>query len=1213
MGDTDTEHLAMDGRFILLDLLGQGGVGEVWRATEVASGRPIALKLLRDEFSNDPQLRRRFTREARAASAMKHENIGAVYDYGADLNGRLFISMEFLDGPSLAEAIDAGISARNILEFASQLLAGLAHAHARGVIHRDLKPDNIVLDGAKLPTEIGVSKLVDFGIATATFDQTNTRETMQGEVVGTPRYMSPEQAMGERELSPRSDIYNAGLILYELVSGAPPFQGAKGLDVMSRHVHDAIPTLSPRQGLEMAPGLLEVIERALEKSPNERFDSAGEMRREIGAIMAAIRVEKVYDRLPQQADELFGEITRANSVQKEDRDTVQHQPTKTPNGLLYMRGPGFLVGREDEKQRLLDLVDQSVEQGHGSIVICEGETGVGKSLLTAWLREQVIEHGWMRAESGRFVEHGQGSLWGLIEVLEHIFHTGGLSRSKARARIEDGLDTEVMASAVELDIVMDFLRPQTAGGRPGDHHDRLVPALGSVIERYIGQRPTLLVLEDIHLAGRDLLRLLGYLAHRMRSKRIPILILATTRKESIHEAPDLKKALDELTSEVNPHCHMMSLDRFDGARGRQLIKAILDCDQELVQLILDRAMGNPLHIVLLLHYLYENDHLTQRGTSWGMRDPAMARSVVPPGLSDLFEHRLLEVEEQHGSTGRLERVLQLAGLVGMQFHYHVLQQVAVQLDGQETAHRLESDLNTLVGEGFLREVHKGYDWYRFEHALVRDWLIHRVDERRRATHHRAIALAIESVFGETTHEFSFQLADHWRAAGDVAKASHWYQVAGLDALRTSPRRAQRAYQACLEMMNALLSTDGSEVLDEEVYKSAGLSTTDYLGVLSRLGDLAEGFGRFEEAEKAYRRVVRTVAKMITPPTDDGILGALGYSWLGLGEVAWQRGDFEAADWAFRKVREIAQRSEELASLDIDAVLGLARIAWHRGNYTQAEKLARVANRNASSLQRTHEEAESLWMLGETARILGHLVEAQNHYERSIAIFRREKMLHGIATNLLSMAQLARYQKLFDEARDLYIRALAHYDDLGDRRGAGRCHNGLGDVARLAEEHELADHHYGCALEIMETIGAEYDVAIVMANLGINAFDRGLLEQAESYLSASQMILRAEDFPYLLAGIDYNLALVKASKGETEAARSLVARGTDRNRNNPIADIDYAQPLERMAQLQADEGDWEAAVELWTRAGKIYEELGLDDDRKRIQTTLQEAEGEEPTS
>jgi tetratricopeptide (TPR) repeat protein len=199
-----------------------------------------------------------------------------------------------------------------------------------------------------------------------------------------------------------------------------------------------------------------------------------------------------------------------------------------------------------------------------------------------------------------------------------------------------------------------------------------------------------------------------------------------------------------------------------------------------------------------------------------------------------------------------------------------------------------------------------------------------------------------------------------------------------------------------------------------------------------------------------------------------------------------------------------------------------------------------------------------------------------------------------------MAQLARHHKAFGEAQTLYQRALSRYETLGDRRGAGQCHNGLGDIARFEERYEEARENYARALDIYEAIGAGYDIALVYTNLGLTAIALADYEAADEYLSAAGNMVTGDEYPYLLAGVEFNLALVKSLRGDDAQSEAILGDVLELAERFPIPDPDYAQPLERLGRLRAEAGDTREAVELWKKAAEIYRELELGEDLKRVQ-------------
>jgi serine/threonine-protein kinase len=270
-------------RYELLDRIGTGGAAVVHRAHDTRLDRTVALKLLRDELAADPEFVERFEREARAAARISHPNVVSVHDYGA-YGDTAFIAMEFVDGESLKERLRrvGRFDTAEALRIARGILAGLSVAHAGGLVHRDVKPQNVLLG------RDGTVKLVDFGIA-----QTAAMAglTQAGMAVGTASYMAPEQVRGAAS-GPATDVYAVGCVLYEMLTGRPPFDGTTPIEVALHHVNEA-PRLPSELVDDVPPEVETAVMRALAKDPDERFASADAMLAALGG--------KVADRAPVDA------------------------------------------------------------------------------------------------------------------------------------------------------------------------------------------------------------------------------------------------------------------------------------------------------------------------------------------------------------------------------------------------------------------------------------------------------------------------------------------------------------------------------------------------------------------------------------------------------------------------------------------------------------------------------------------------------------------------------------------------------------------------------------------------------------------------------------------------------------------------------------------------------------------------------------------------
>lgn len=286
------------GRYRVLRMLGEGGMGRVYLAEHIAIEKRIALKVLRAEYADKGDIVTRFQQEAISASRIKHPNVLDVFDFGRIENGCFYLAMEYLEGSDLADemkrrrSLDALTSVRVALE----LCRALGAAHAKGVVHRDLKPENVFLQRTDDGEQI--VKIVDFGIALlrnteqAAAESRHRRLTKTGMIFGTPEYMAPEQAAG-KHADHRADIYALGIMLYEMFTGAVPFTGETFLSVLARHLNDAPPPMSSfTPELAVSPQLQAIVFRALAKNPDERYQSMAEVAQALMATPEGASIQR---------------------------------------------------------------------------------------------------------------------------------------------------------------------------------------------------------------------------------------------------------------------------------------------------------------------------------------------------------------------------------------------------------------------------------------------------------------------------------------------------------------------------------------------------------------------------------------------------------------------------------------------------------------------------------------------------------------------------------------------------------------------------------------------------------------------------------------------------------------------------------------------------------------------------------------------------------
>ena len=281
-----TQPRLLGGRYELDGIVGRGGMAEVFRARDIRLDRIVAVKTLRDDLARDQTFQARFRREAQSAASLNHPSIVAVYDTGEDMVGPTavpYIVMEYVDGRTLRDLLreDRRLLPERAVEITDGVLHALDYSHRNGIVHRDIKPGNVML------TRAGDVKVMDFGIARAVSDAQATM-TQTAQVIGTAQYLSPEQARGER-VDARSDLYSTGCLLYELLTGRPPFTGDSPVAIAYQHVREN--PIPPSRVDREIPGWADaIVLKAMAKDPADRYQSAGEMRQDIHRALSGMPV-----------------------------------------------------------------------------------------------------------------------------------------------------------------------------------------------------------------------------------------------------------------------------------------------------------------------------------------------------------------------------------------------------------------------------------------------------------------------------------------------------------------------------------------------------------------------------------------------------------------------------------------------------------------------------------------------------------------------------------------------------------------------------------------------------------------------------------------------------------------------------------------------------------------------------------------------------------
>jgi hypothetical protein len=738
-----TPPLAAIGRYRVIRLLGEGGMGRVFEAEDEVLGRRLAIKRLK---STGDSARRRFAREARAAARLSHPNVCPIYEVGEDDEG-LFLAMELLAGEPLSRRLERGpLDPAEAVALAGGILAALSALHAAGIVHRDLKPSNVFL------TPHG-ARLVDFGLArelpgtAAEPLQSGPTLTHPDMLVGSPRYMAPEQILG-RELDGRADIFATGAVLYEALAGRPAFAGAKLVEVLSATLHDSPPPLEgPLADLDA------VVRRALAKDPADRFPSAD-------AMAEALREAVAHPRPERAADEREAFSGRAAE-------------------LAWL------------EERLASAL-----AGAGTVVFLTGERGAGKSALAAEFLRRVRARGVpVTVATGRCMEsEGPGETF-----LPFLDAFGRLLSTRARVVAVDLLRTWAPTVGIQMPAALvpdpdGSLQRRTAGAT----RERLVREAGDFFEAATRLYPLVLLLEDLQWADAASVDLLSHLARRLPRQRM--LLLATYRPSDVDArgAPLKPAALDLRAAGLASELALGPLPVADVAAWLDARFPAHRFPPDLAEVLHARTDGLPLFVRSLAELLAARGEIRREDGAFRLARPAGELDLEPS--KDFREL----VRVQLGSLSPEDReLLEAASVLGRDFASPVAAALAGRdaLAAEEGLLRLSRVHRVLerTGDEELPDGTLG-SRYRFAHGLLRLVLYEDIVVPRRAQLHRRAAELIIRHWGEDAPMLPVRVAEHFELGRDWAAAASFRSRAGDHAMRRfAAAEAEEQYACALRL------------------------------------------------------------------------------------------------------------------------------------------------------------------------------------------------------------------------------------------------------------------------------------------------------------------------------------------------------------------------------------------------------------------------------
>jgi len=1223
------KHL-QDGRYYVLKQLDEGGRGVVYKAKDTVLNRVVAIKMFKKTLLSE-ETRSCFVREAQAVAKLNHPNIVSIYEIGtvhikarelgvkswlkgeSEEEEKQFFVLDFIDGMNLRELLrtypEGKCDMQTILRTSIDVCSGLQYAHSRGVLHGDIKPENILI------THEGTAKLMDFGLAKMLGEPSITQE---GQIVGAVAYVSPEIALG-KGADARSDLYSFGAVLYEMVTGRPPFLGEDSVKIIFSHIHD-YPISPSKLNPKVPMALDECIMKLLEKEPGKRYQSAEDLLKVLRDA-AEVFLREILVPCPKPAVVV---------------------PAPRPTAVREVQ----LINRVEEMGLLREAVERAVHS-EGGVAFLYGEAGIGKTRLARELRAYARLRG-MQVLYGRcpalFRMDGVPPyvLWS--EVIKDYLE---VCTPEQLFRVIGFYPSEVSKLVPELRQKLGAF-PQSLPISPEHERDRLFEAVSQFVINISKETPLLVVLDDLQWTDESSLLLLHYLARGVANK--PLLLLGAYRDTDVDERHPLLPVLTELNRERLLQSVLLKRLSFDDVS--EMIKRILeqeDVPKEFCEMVYEKTRGNPFFVEEVIKSLKEEEVICREENKWKIKE--VSKIEFPKTVKSVIKARISRLDDE------CQNILTMASFVGNDFSCEALCGIT-----STEENRLLELLDRILKTGLIKErVIRGESVCSFADVMVRDVVHEEVSPFRHKRLHGVVGSALEKVYAKKIDEHFGELALHFLEGGDNEKALDYFLKAGEKATKIHANSEALSYfqsalklledkeelpkkgqvlenlgdikrlvgenEACIEYWDdALLlwkQIDEREKVSRLHRKMANVlwekigdteKARDHhdkaLKILEaepesvELASLYEDIGRMYFRTESMSKALPFAEKALELAKKLNWLEIVAESYLTLGSIFSSTGDW-------KKAVECNERALRIA-LDNGYVETAVR-AYN--NYAVAlpyEENERCLECFEKGFELARKAGSLFWIswIGDNLAYwhscMGNLSKAFPLAEESVALDRKAGNITHLSVSLCLLGSIYLISGEWDKSEQYFREALNNSQRLKDRQSIAMSHGWLGwlyyDKGEYAKASEFFEKYY----EVVEKAGATYGqmwssqfVIYACAELGeidkanhlIDNLEKFALEIKDNFLTAVAEMARAQ----MLRAQKKWKESIELFEKTLQACDVLNVKRWDTYWYARLFLYEYA----RVYMERDQKGDREKALNLLNQALEIFQRIGAKKDIEKI--------------